>query len=160
MTMRVALDTSLLVGLVDRRDTWHVQAKELRTALDELGAVIILLDPVINEVVSVVARRFEEQHRLTQFSSVLTAFMQSTPPDAITWISGETQRLYPDILTLVGQHEGRLNFHDALIALACREIEVEHIASFDRDFDHVQWLTRISRPEHLRQLDQPGDPVE
>jgi predicted nucleic acid-binding protein len=69
----------------------------------------------------------------------------------ITWISQEIQRLYPDILALVREHNGELNFHDALIALACRELEIPYIASFDRDFDRVTWLTRIDRPANVPQ---------
>jgi predicted nucleic acid-binding protein len=39
-----------------------------------------------------------------------------------------------------------LNFHDALIALACRERDIPAIASFDADFDQVPWLRRLSAP--------------
>jgi predicted nucleic acid-binding protein len=66
--------------------------------------------------------------------------------------SKEIQRLYPEILALVREHHGELNFHDALIALACRELDIPYIASFDRDFDRVSWLTRIDTPTHLPQL--------
>ena len=45
---------------------------------------------------------------------------------------------------------GELNFNDALIALACREREIPAIASFDADFDRVDWLRRIAGPEDVR----------
>ena len=44
----------------------------------------------------------------------------------------------------------QLNFHDALIALACRQLGVRFLASFDRDFDQVSWLERIERPTDLQ----------
>jgi predicted nucleic acid-binding protein len=44
---------------------------------------------------------------------------------------------------------GALNFHDALIALACRERGVPAIASFDPDFDQVTWLRRLTVPEDV-----------
>lgn len=37
-----------------------------------------------------------------------------------------------------------LNFNDALIALACEELDVSVILSFDGDFDHIAWLKRIA----------------
>ena len=40
-------------------------------------------------------------------------------------------------------HEGRLNYHDALMALACRELGVGFIVSFDGDCDNIAWLERI-----------------
>lgn len=45
--------------------------------------------------------------------------------------------------------EGALNFNDALIALACRERNIPAIASFDSDFDTIEWLQRLSQPEDL-----------
>ena len=50
--------------------------------------------------------------------------------------------LYNRISALVRQSQGRLNFHDALIALACQELEIEMILSFDRDFDEIPWMKR------------------
>jgi predicted nucleic acid-binding protein len=41
---------------------------------------------------------------------------------------------------------GELNFHDALIALACRDRDIPAIASFDADFYQVPWLRRLSAP--------------
>lgn len=43
-------------------------------------------------------------------------------------------------------HSQALNFHDALIALACREREIPVIASFDPDFDLIPWLSRLTSP--------------
>jgi len=43
-----------------------------------------------------------------------------------------------------------LNFNDALIALACRERDIKAIASFDGDFDQVDWLRRLSTPEDIK----------
>jgi predicted nucleic acid-binding protein len=38
---------------------------------------------------------------------------------------------------------GGLNYHNALIALNCRLLGLGIIASFDRDYDRVDWLKRI-----------------
>ena len=65
----------------------------------------------------------------------------------ITWILRDTERLYEPILALVEQSNGALNFHDALIALACQEREIPAIASFDPDFDQVPWLSRLASTE-------------
>ena len=44
---------------------------------------------------------------------------------------------------------GMLNFHDALIALACQERGIHVIASFDGDFDQVKWLRRLASLEDV-----------
>jgi predicted nucleic acid-binding protein len=57
--------------------------------------------------------------------------------------------MYEPILALVEETNGVLNFHDALIALACREREIPVIASFDPDFDLIPWLNRLTFPGKL-----------
>jgi hypothetical protein len=45
---------------------------------------------------------------------LLDALTHQVPPGAITWVSAETQRLYEQVIALVRNTSGRLNFHDAL----------------------------------------------
>jgi hypothetical protein len=45
--------------------------------------------------------------------------------------------------------DGELNFNDGLIALACRERQVQLLASFDRDFDRIPWLIRVATPAEV-----------
>lgn len=144
---RVAIDTNVLVALVDSHDKWHSRAVALRDALKAAQADLLYFDPVVNETVSVLARRAEEQKRTQQFPSLLEVLLQQVPTTVITWLSAETQRLYDRVIDLIRETSGVLNFHDALIALGCQELEVAVIASFDRDFDQVSWLTRIDIPE-------------
>lgn len=71
MTNRVVLDTSLLVALVDARDKWHDAAMAIKAALKTSEAGLVYLDPVINETISVLARRLQEQRRVERFESLL-----------------------------------------------------------------------------------------
>ncbi len=54
--------------------------------------------------------------------------------------------LYDEVVALVEQTDGELNFNDALIALSCRNRNIPWLASFDADFDRVDWLKRIASP--------------
>jgi hypothetical protein len=45
--------------------------------------------------------------------------------------------------------EGELHFNNGLIALACRERQRRLLASFDRDFDRLSWLTRVATPAEV-----------
>jgi len=78
---------------------------------------------------------------------LLDTLTHQVPPEVITWISAETQRLYDQVIALVRNTSGSLNFHDAMIALGCRELGISIIVSFDRDFDQVTWLTRVETPD-------------
>lgn len=73
--------------------------------------------------------------------------MHQVPMGTITWLSVETRHLYDQVIALVRNTSGDLNFHDALIALGCRELGVKVMASFDQDFDQIAWLTRVDTPD-------------
>jgi len=146
MTMRVAVDTSVLVALFVPDDTWHPQATSLASDLRQNQASVIYFDCVVAEVLSTAVRRLHERHQAARIPAVLQRFRRELPAAAITWILQDTERMYEPILTLVEQSNGGLNFHDALIALACREREISVIASFDPDFDLIPWLSRLTSP--------------
>ncbi len=153
MAMAV-IDANVLVGLLDDQDKWHDAALALRDALSEAGVELVYLDCVINETISVVSRRTSEQGRVEQLEAVLDQLTCLIPVKDITWAGDDIRRLYPEILELVRRSAGKLNFHDALIALLCKEQGVAALVSFDRDFDGLHWLMRIDRTEQVREI--PG----
>ncbi len=145
----VALDTSLLVGLVDSRDIWHPAPVTLRDALKGAQAEMVYFDCVISETINVLARRAKERKRSSEFTELLTRVVSQAPEDSIIWISKETRRFYPEIIDLVRDSMGALNFNDILVALGCRELGIECIATFDSDFDSIAWLKRLSSPNDI-----------
>ena len=106
-------------------------------------AKAVYLDCVLNEVISVLGRRFEERGRTNEFSAVLKKLKNLVPNRVITWVYPRVPEFYNEILNLIEEYKGKLNFHDALIALAAREMAIEGIVSFDSDFDEIAWLKRL-----------------
>jgi len=154
MTMTaVCIDTNVIVALADTQDKWHSRSVALRDALLAAQTPVVYFDCVMNEAISVLGRRAEEQNRSDQFSRLLVGLLAIVPASSITWIAASAQRQFPLIVEQCRLHEGRLNFHDALMALACQELDISAIVSFDGDFDHVAWLQRISDASQVR---KPG----
>lgn len=146
---KVVIDTSVLVGLINPRDTWHAHAIALRGALQTADVEIVYFDCVVGEAISVVARRLEEQRRGHEFTAVLDRLRNQIPATALSWILPDVPRQFDAILDLMRTSSGALNFNDALIALACQERAIPVIASFDPDFDAVGWLKRLSQPQDV-----------
>lgn len=144
---RVVLDTSVIVGLIDSRDVWHCAAIVFRDALKVVRAETVYFDCIVNETISVLARRAKERKRHSEFADLLARLTSQVSEEFITWISTETKRFYPEVIALISDSSGILNFHDALIALGCREMGIKFIATFDSDFDRVMWLKRLSTPD-------------
>ncbi len=142
--MRVAVDTSVLVALFVPDDTWHAQSVSLVNKLRQSQATIVYFDCVIAEALSAAVRRLHERRQSERIPAVLQRFRQELPSAVITWVLPDAERLYEPILALMEESNGSLNFHDALIALGCRERDIAVIASFDPDFDQVPWLSRLA----------------
>jgi predicted nucleic acid-binding protein len=145
----VVIDTNVLVALVDSRDKWHNKARDLLEVLELHEAQVMYLDCVLNETISVLARRSEEQKRIEEFIFLLETALYQAPESSIVWASLQTYRLYDEIVALIKQTQGALNFHDVLIALLCREWEVPFLLSFDKDFDTIPWFRRIETAQDI-----------
>lgn len=143
---KAILDSSFLVALIDEKDKWRNTAVLIQKALKKKKARLVYLDCAVNEMISVIAWRLEEKGRSQEFTLALQKMEQAIPAERITWMYPEVRRLYPEILVVIKEHEGKLNFHDALILLAAREMDIPHIVSFDQDFDEVEGIERIGKP--------------
>ena len=96
-----AIDSNVLVGLLDKKDTWHNEAVLWRDALVEAAAEVVYFDCVINEVMTVFARRTSEQGRRDELEALLDGLERLVPVGDVTWIGGEVERLYKEILQLI-----------------------------------------------------------
>lgn len=147
--MIVALDTSVLIGVLDVRDVWHPAAIRLHDTLIAVQLPLVYFDCVLAEASSTLARRLREQRREQELTELLDRLMAEFPPEMLTWLFPDVPRLYRQIMEQIQASAGELNFNDGLIALACRERHIRLLASFDRDFDSLAWLTRVATPDDV-----------
>jgi predicted nucleic acid-binding protein len=148
--MRVVVDASVLVGLINPRDLWRKQALALRQALLDAGNELLYFDCVVAEAVSAAVRRLHEKGRTSEVEMLMDRLDSQAAPADITWILPDVPDMYPNILALIRSSSGELNFNDALIALACRQRDIPAIASFDADFDRIPWLRRLAQPADIK----------
>lgn len=153
--MRIGIDTSVLIGLLDSKDVWHSTATSLKNALIEEDAVIVVFDCVLAETISTIARRVHEKRRAADLDEILHTLQREYPLNDVEWLFPSVPLLYPRVIEMVRASKGELNFNDALIALSCQLLNIEFLASFDRDFDSISWLTRIATIEDLQNLAGP-----
>ncbi len=162
--MLIGIDTSVIVGLLDARDHWHPAATSLKSTLIAVGLEPVYFDCVLAEAVSTLTRRLREKRREEELPTLLDHLSSTFPEQTLTWILPDSQRLYGQVMGLIRSSEGELNFNDSLIALVCRERQIEALASFDRDFDSIAWLKRVATPEDVHALfttdDKPPEDSE
>ena len=144
--MVIAIDTSVLIGMLDTRDVWHSAALQVQGALLAAQLAPIYLDCVLAEAASTLVRRLREQRREQEIPGLLDRLEAELPPETMTWLFPDVPRLYRHVMALIRSSAGELNFNDGIIALACRERQMRLLASFDRDFDRISWLIRVATP--------------
>ena len=149
MPMKIGLDTSFVIGLLDEHDLWHAPALALQAAFQTDDCRLFVFDCVLSEVISTLARRTHEKRRAAELPELIKQLKAQFPAKSITWLYPDLPQLYDEVLALVEQSGGELNFNDALIALSCKNRGILLLASFDADFDKVSWLRRIAQPPDL-----------
>ena len=127
--MRIVIDTSVLVGSLDARDSQHARAAALVAAIDAAGVESLLLDCVAVECIGVLWRRRAERRK----AMPLPDFSKCFPPASLSRAYPLLLDSWPAILGEVSSSDGRLNAHDALILMFTRRERVPLIATFDAD---------------------------
>jgi predicted nucleic acid-binding protein len=127
----VFLDTSLIVGLADRKDQWHADARRVAKQLPKHPT---LTDLVVAESITIIGKRSGGKAARVLFD----------------FFSDECEVIFVDQALLnsaIVQHtrfDGSLSLADcATIAAMVREEDTE-LVSFDSDFDKVAGISRIS----------------
>lgn len=108
---RIAIDTSVLVGLLNPRDIWHDQARQLYNALRNTNVKPTYFDCVATEAISVVVRRLHEKGHDAEVIDLLNQLDRRIPKNTLTWILPDAPRLYTDVLDLIRKSSGALNFN-------------------------------------------------
>ncbi|MBI5471912.1 MAG: PIN domain-containing protein [Ignavibacteriae bacterium] len=127
----------------------------MEAALDE-RVTRLFLDIVIGESLSVVARRCEEQRRTPDFAAIISSVQAAIPASRIQWTASLVRTLYNKILQMMVAYNGQLNFNDCLIALFMQRNNLQHLVSFDADFNLLSTIHRISSPEDLLHAGLPA----
>lgn len=107
MNGQAAIDSNVLVALMDRQDKWYLRAQALLAALKAENIGLVYFDCVLDETISVMARRAQEQRRADEFPALLDELLQRVPEDIITWISADIQRMFGRVVELVRERVGR-----------------------------------------------------
>lgn len=139
----VVLDANVLVAWLDEGDSQHGRASALLDRLEHDGHDLVLLDILLSEAISVLCRRARERREPLDLSLILEVAKRWVREDAVRWVAAEAEVVFEDVLGVVEDTAGRLNFNDGLLVVLQRIGVIDDVASLDAGFDVVENFRRI-----------------
>lgn len=135
---KVVVDTNVIVALLDVRDVHHDETLKLIKRLEDEQRDLCLMDCILNEVFTVLARRsLERGHR---FSEIVRKFRNDLESFETIKAYPLVKKIYDNVVDLMIRTDGRLNYHDALICIVMKDKGIDNIATLDKDFREIEWL--------------------
>ena len=124
-------DSSFFIALVDRKDQWHRAAKALLPVL--AGETILISDLIIAESVTIIGRRSggKAGEQLYHY------FMDNCER------VGTDEKMLNGSMQVFLRYDGTLSVSDAVSVFIMKRENINHIVSFDADFDKVGGIVRL-----------------
>lgn len=124
------MDTSYLVALADKKDSWYERALKIPKGLLKKG---VTSDYVLSEAVTIIGHRGGGNAGFELYDFIISNLQLIYVDEDLLRQSMET---YP-------KYDGTLSVADAVSVEIMRRRGIKKIASFDADFDKVAGISRI-----------------
>jgi len=129
---KIVLDANVIVGLLDEYDSLNGRALKVLEEIHSAGHSQLLLDFVVGEAISVICRRASERKKnIPDLPPVLDQVNRWYQRNQIEFVQGMLESIYPDVLEVVRQSGGSLNFNDATLVALQRRGVIGEVATFD-----------------------------
>jgi len=139
---KLVIDTNIIVAIVDNKDVHHKKALSLVLNIEERNIPIVLMDCVINEIYSVIARRSNQ--RGYSFKDAVMKMEMVISSIEIMRAYSLVKTLHENIIKMMIKSDGKMNYHDCLISLVMKEKGLPDILTLDKGFLSVPWINVIS----------------
>lgn len=127
----IVVDSSFYIGLSDKRDQWHEDAKRLMELVSANDIIVSSL--IVAEVLTAIGKRSggKEAHKRYLYFSDNTKIVYAD------------EHVFENAETIFLQFNGKLSIADAMSVAVMRMMAIAQIVSFDSDFDRVDGIHRI-----------------
>lgn len=141
--MQYLLDSNFLVALIDEADVHHGRAARLLEKITAEDAEFFVSDLLINEVLSVFAKRCEQKKKEREFPSLVRKFQAALRGYPVLCLYELVAKQLGSLIELMVHHRARFNFHDALLLTFLKELPEMRLVTFDQDFGSIGSLKVI-----------------
>lgn len=131
--MKIFLDSSFLIALINDNDSLHKKALEYLELIENNECYISNL--IINEVITVIGNKLNLEVATTSFNLLTSVFNIINEYD-LKEFNYNNMRIYETYNT-------KLSFTDSSIILLMKEFNISDLISFDKEFKKVEDINLI-----------------
>jgi len=128
----IFLDASYLVSLIFEGHDKHEKAKELYEKMDNKEKIISKL--VITEVITVLDKKLKVSKELIKHAYTYLNEDFNIIDDYVFFDSAMEQVL----------KQKHLGFFDCMYIFIMKKLEIEELATFDKDFNKIKWIKIVN----------------
>lgn len=142
---RLVVDTSFLIAYLNRRDRHHEEAVRLSGVLENYH--VYITDYIFDELVTFFAYRVGRDYAVR----VAEAVLRKVEEGEVDMVMASEEVLI-DALDYLRRYERGFSFTDCVTLAVMDKLGVDHILTFDSDFDGVTLLKSRKRVVNIRYL--------
>lgn len=131
--MKIFLDSSFIIALVNDNDSLHEQALEYLELTEANECYISNL--IINEVITVIGNKLGLEIAISTYDLLTTIFNIVNEYDLVDFNS--------NVMLLYGAYNTKLSFTDSSIIYIMEEEGIDNLLSFDNEFKKVDSIKLI-----------------
>jgi len=127
----ILVDSTFFTAIVNKKDQWHEDS--LRVAKKIFNMEKIVSNLIISESITNVSSLFGGKIGKEVYYNIKDNYI----------IFEENRPIYDNTINTLLHYNGTLSYADCLSLEIMRELNIDKIASFDKDFDKVRGIKRI-----------------
>ena len=133
--MKIFLDSSFIIALVNDNDSLHKQALEYLELTESNECFISNL--IINEVITVIGNKLGLEIAISTYDLLTSVFNIVNEYDLVDFNS--------NVMLLYESYNTKLSFTDSSIIYIMGEEEINNLLSFDKEFKRVESINLIGK---------------
>lgn len=130
MKKLILIDSNFFIALINRKDQWHDKSKRIIDKIEHQEKMVT--DGVITEAITLTGSLLGGKIASTLYNNIKDNYKIHT-----------TYHLYDKGMITHLKYDGKLSLVDALLLETMKELKINKIVTFNKDFDNKNNIIRI-----------------
>ena len=126
----IFVDANFIIAIASSVDQWHDRAVKLLPKVKKEERIIS--EPIISEIITLVGKFHGAKAAINVYNYIKD-----------THLIYKNEKLFDETIVNYLKYDSTLSFADSTAITIMKELDIQKIVSFDKDFDRVDGIVRI-----------------